>query len=147
MLTKLLSVGFGLSVLACFFFYNLWENSQEELSDARANIAILNGVNDSNQKSLDRLSALAVDNALSIEKLGGINATILQQSLGHQTEVNNLRASEAQNALALPFERGNASRQRIVTQLLRFSGNHSSSHDTGNDKTGDPDGSKTTDTR
>ncbi len=143
MLSKILGGGMALSLVACFILYNLWENTQAEMVQLKANAEILESVNQSNQQAMDRLTKLAADNADSIAELGKQNESILQHTLSQQAEINKLRATEAQAALARPFERGNASHKRIAAQLMRFSGNSSgeSKVDSGDDKTIDSDGS------
>jgi hypothetical protein len=143
MLSKVLGGGLALSLISCFIIYGLWEKAQDDLVTLRSNYAILEGVNKKNQQSMDRLTKLAAANAESIVKLGKDNGIIRQQSLSHQTEISNLRASEAQSALDRPFERGNASHQRIVSQLLRFSGDGPGTVHPSDDKTIDSSGTDT----
>ena len=135
MLNKILGGGLALSLVASAVLYKLWEKSQSDLAVLKANVEIYKSINEDNKKSIERLTNLAESNAESLASLGQQNETISKLSLSHQTEVNNLRASEAKNALEMPFERGNASHQRIVSQLMRFTGDSSSKNDTGNDKT------------
>ena len=140
MLTKILSGALVVSVLASGVLYKLWENAQSEIAVLKANLEIINSVNEKNQQSIDRLTELAISNANSIESLGKQNETILQESLSHQTEINNLRASEAQKALEMPYERGNASHKRIVSQLVRFTGDNPRKDNSSDDKTVDSSG-------
>ena len=127
-------------LISSLFLYGKWQSALVEVESMKAQVATLEQVNEQNQQTINGMQILANKNADIIANMGERNEQIMRNAENATTELNNLRLTEAEAALAEPFERGNAARDRILDQLMRFSGDVQSPDDSGNAPAGNTEG-------
>jgi len=117
-------------LVASLFLYGQWQSALKEVEGLKGQVDSLERTNQFNQSTINSMSLAATKNAELVSQMGERNEAIQKQADRIQAQLNSLRNTEAEAALAAPFERGNASHDRQRAQLLRFSGNLHGTSDT-----------------
>ena len=107
------------------------------LEVVRQNVEILKGAVADQKSTIDGLLDMAKQNQENINEYFSKSEAANAKLLAAQQQINDLRASEEQKALAAPFERGNAAALRFNRSLCIISGKGAEGGDCDDQK--DPD--------
>lgn len=119
------SITGGLAVtllITALLMYGNWQAAKVEIVSLKSQVKVLEMVNERNSITIDGLITNASNSADTVKELGERNEKIMVQATESLQAINNLRLTEAEAARKAPLSRGYASYDRIVSHLLRYSG-------------------------
>lgn len=112
----------GLLLLALTTIAGLWQYERAQNASLEAANQVLNDANETNQQRLKEFMALNEKQSEVMNEYGQRQSELYSQLQQTSNQLTQLRTTEAQKALAAPFERGNAARNRRESIVMRAMG-------------------------